>query len=165
MAEKGKNQPRNKSVKKSTPAPKKRGIGRPSAYKYDFCDQARKLCLLGATDKQLADFFDVDESTINNWKVSHPEFLESIKAGKQQADANVADRLYQRALGYQAPDVDIKMHDGQIITTPLMKYYPPDTTAAIFWLKNRNPALWRDKTVQDHNHRFGLDSEEYTDEA
>ena len=61
------------------------------------------------------------------------------------ADANVADRLYQRAMGYEAPDVDIRVVDGQIIETPLTKYYPPDTPAAIFWLKNRQKAKWRDK--------------------
>lgn len=119
--------------------------GRPSKYKPEFADQARKLCLLGSTDKDLAEFFEVCEATINNWKIEFPEFLESIKRGKDQADADVADRLYQRAMGYEHDEVDIKMFAGQVIKTPIRKVYAPDPTAAIFWLKNRQKAKWRDK--------------------
>lgn len=71
--------------------------GRPSRYKSEYSQQAYKLCLLlGATDKNLADYFDVSEATINNWKHQHPEFLESLKAGKEEADARVGESLYQR---------------------------------------------------------------------
>lgn len=124
--------------------------GRPSAYREEFAEQARKLCLLGATDKELAEFFEVSEATINNWKLVHYEFLESIKRGKQIADGEVADRLYQRAMGFIAPDIDIRVIENKIVETPLEKYYPPDTAAAIFWLKNRRKDKWRDK--QDHEH-------------
>ena len=124
---------------------KKRPVGRPTKYKPEYSAQAQKLCLLGATDAEIADFFDVDVSTINNWKNEFPEFLESVKKGKMLADANVADRLYQRAMGYEAPDVDIRVVEGEIIETPLTKHYPPDTPAAIFWLKNRQRSKWRDK--------------------
>lgn len=127
----------------------KRPVGRPSKYKSEYAEQARKLCLLGATDADMANFFDVDESTINNWKNEFPEFLESIKKGKMLADANVADRLYQRAMGYEAPDVDIRVVDGEIVETPMIKHYPPDTPAAIFWLKNRQKDKWRDKMETD----------------
>lgn len=127
----------------------KRPVGRPTKYKNEYAEQARKLCLLGATDAEMADFFDVDESTINNWKNDFPEFLESIKKGKLLADANVADRLYRRAMGYEAPDVDIRVVEGEIIQTPMVKYYPPDTPAAIFWLKNRQKAIWRDKVENE----------------
>lgn len=127
----------------------KRPVGRPSKYKPEYAEQARKLCLLGATDADMADFFDVDERTINNWKEEFPEFFQSIKKGKLLADANVADRLYQRAMGYEAPDVDIRVVDGEIVETPMTKYYPPDTPAAIFWLKNRQKDKWRDKMETD----------------
>lgn len=123
----------------------KRPIGRPTKYKPEYSTQAQKLCLLGATDAEMADFFDVDETTINRWKHDFPDFCESVKKGKMLADANVADRLYQRAMGYEAPDVDIRVLDGEIIETPLIKHYPPDTPAAIFWLKNRQRSKWRDK--------------------
>lgn len=124
-------------------------MARPTKYKAEFAEQARKLCLLGATDSELAEFFEVEESTLNNWKHAHPEFLESIKKGKTQADADVADRLYQRAMGYQHPEVDIRVIDHQIVQTPITKIYAPDPTAAIFWLKNRQKAKWRDKVEQE----------------
>ena len=56
--------------------------GRPTNYKKEYDEQAYKLCLLGATDKEMADFFNVKEQTINNWKKNHPSFFESIKRGK-----------------------------------------------------------------------------------
>lgn len=119
--------------------------GRPTDYQEEYAEQARKLCLLGHTDVELAAYFEVSEATINNWKIAHPTFLESIKSGKDQADSNVADRLYQRAMGFTHPEVDIKVVAGVIVQTPITKVYAPDPTAAIFWLKNRQKAKWRDK--------------------
>ncbi len=123
--------------------------GKPSSYQPEYAEQARKLCLLGATDKELADFFNVSESTINKWKIDFVEFSESIKKGKDLADADVAERLFNRACGYVAPDVDIKVIDSRIVKTDFLKHYPPDTTAAIFWLKNRQKNKWRDKQEID----------------
>ncbi|WP_274371794.1 helix-turn-helix domain-containing protein [Morganella morganii] len=123
--------------------------GQSSTYRPEYAEQARKLCLLGATDKELADFFGVSEKTINNWKNEKIEFLQSIKKGKDLADADVAERLFNRACGYVAPDVDIKVIDSQIVKTDFLKHYPPDTAAAIFWLKNRQKNKWRDKQEID----------------
>lgn len=119
--------------------------GRPSSYKPEYAEQARKLCLLGSTDVELADFFEVCVDTVQEWKRTHPEFSYSIKRGKEQADSDVADRLYQRAMGYEHPEVDIRVIDHQIVQTPITKIYAPDPAAAIFWLKNRQRAKWRDK--------------------
>lgn len=119
--------------------------GRPSSYKPEFSTQATKLCRLGATDKELADFFGVAESTVNRWKDEYPEFRESLKAGKALADAEVADKLFQRATGYSHPDVHVSNYQGEVTITPITKHYPPDATSMIFWLKNRRPDLWRDK--------------------
>ncbi|OMG61475.1 terminase [Stutzerimonas balearica] len=126
-------------------------MARPSKYKADFAEQARKLCKLGATDQELADFFEVAISTLNLWKIQHPEFSESLKLGKEVADERVANALYQRAMGYSHPDVDIRVVDGAIVETPLIKHYAPDTTAAIFWLKNRRPDEWRDRQEVAHD--------------
>ncbi|MDP0376965.1 helix-turn-helix domain-containing protein [Glaesserella parasuis] len=137
-------------IKKDEGKSTSKGRGRPTKYKSEYATQVEKLCLLGATDKDIADFFDVDEATINRWKLEHSDFCESIKKGKMLADANVTERLYKRALGYEAPDVDIRVIENQIVETPLVKHYPPDPTSAIFWLKNRQPDKWRDKQVIDH---------------
>lgn len=131
-------------------APKK--PGRPSSYKAEYAEQAIKLCRLGATDKELGDFFDVSEQTINTWKKAHPEFLESIKAGKALADAEVADKLFKRATGYEHNAVKISSSpDGREHVTEFVERYPPDTTAMIFWLKNRRPDLWRDRIDNTHS--------------
>jgi transposase-like protein len=124
--------------------------GRPSEYTSETAEQAYKLCLLGATDKEMADFFGVSETTINNWKQQHPDFLESITRGKTMADANVAEKLYQRALGYEHDDVHVSNYQGVVTLTPIRKYYPPDTPAGSLWRRNRQSAKWRDK--QDHEH-------------
>lgn len=130
--------------------------GRPTKYKEEYTDQAYKLCLLGATDKEMADFFEVNQDTINEWKKVHPEFSESLKKGKIQADANVGSRLYERALGFEHDSEEIKVvsmgKEGSAIErVPIRKIYPPDTVAAIFWLKNRQSDKWRDKQEIQHS--------------
>jgi len=119
--------------------------GRPTKYDESYNDLTYKYCLLGATDADLARFFDVDEKTINNWKETHPEFLQSLKRGKEEADANVAQRLYARAMGYEHEEDKIFNENGTAMIVPTIKHYPPEPAAAIFWLKNRQPHKWRDK--------------------
>lgn len=119
-------------------------MARPSKYKPEFAEQAAKLCKLGATDAQLADFFEVAVSTINLWKVQHPEFSESIKVPKIEADERVEQSLYRRAVGYEHDEVDLRVVGGELVQTPIRKHYPPDSTAMIFWLKNRKPEDWRE---------------------
>jgi len=120
-------------------------MARPSKYEAKFAKEAAKLCKLGATDAQLADFFEVSVSTINLWKVQHKEFSESVKVPKAEADEKVEQSLYRRAMGYEHDEVDIKVVAGALVQTPIRRYYPPDSTAMIFWLKNRKPGEWRDK--------------------
>ena len=118
--------------------------GRKSIYRVTFPEMAYKLCLLGVTDAMMAEVFEVSEATLNTWKKKHPLFLESVKKGKVQADAEVAKALFSRACGYSHPDVHISNFQGEITVTHIIKHYPPDTAAAFIWLKNR--AGWKDKT-------------------
>ena len=129
--------------------------GRPTSYREEYAEQARKICLLSATDEDLAGFFGVAVSTINNWKIEHPEFMESIRAGKVQADSEVANRLYNRAIGYSHDEDKIFNNNGAEMVVKTTKHYPPDATSAIFWLKNRRPDKWRDtKNIEGNlNHR------------
>ncbi|MBH1909618.1 terminase [Serratia ureilytica] len=125
-------------------------MARPTKYQEAYAEQARKLCLLGYTDAELASFFEVSEATINNWKLEHPEFLESIKKGKAVADGDVASTLFNRAIGYTAKEKrEEKTADG-FKEVDAEKHVPGDVTAMIFWLKNRQKDKWREK--QDVNH-------------
>lgn len=128
--------------------------GRPTAFREEFVEQVQKLARLGATDEEIADFFAVSVQTTHNWRKAHPEFLEALRAGKIEADAQVADKLFQRATGYrwteqQAIKVKSDQFSEQIEIVDVEREVPPDTTACIFWLKNRRAAQWREK--QDVN--------------
>lgn len=139
--------------------------GRPSKYKPEFPQQAAKLCKLGATDKDIAEFFGVHVDTVMEWKAVHPEFSEALKQGKAETDAQVERRLFERAMGYEHPEVDIRVIGGEVVQTPIRKIYPPDTTAAIFWLKNRKPEQWRETKAVELTGKDGgpLDFRNLTD--
>jgi len=118
-------------------------MARPTAYKPEYAAQAKVMCELGATDAHLAEAFNVSTVTINAWKAQFPEFLNSLKIGKEPADNMVERSLYQRAIGYSHPEDHISNYQGEVTITPTIKHYPPDTTACIFWLKNRKPEQYR----------------------
>lgn len=124
-------------------------MGRPSSFKPEYVEQARKLCALGATDVELADFFGVDVRTIYRWKATSEDFCQALRVAKEVADERVERSLFARANGYEHDEIDIRVLNGEIVKTPIRKYYPPDTTACIFWLKNRRPAEWRDKVERE----------------
>jgi hypothetical protein len=125
--------------------------GRPSKFDPKMLAQAKFLARRGCTDRDLAEFFGVDEKTINTWKAKHPEFLQSLKAGKHESDTAVERSLYERAMGYSHPEDKIFQYDGKPLVVPTVKHYPPDTVAAIFWLKNRRPERWREKVEHEVN--------------
>ena len=115
--------------------------GRPTKYKEEYNEQVVKLCKLGATDAEIADFFGVCEATINNWKLEDNGFLESIKEGKIQADMNVVNSLYKKAMGFEYVETRVSDNDTVIIK----KQSLPDTTAIMAWLNNRRPQQFRNK--------------------
>lgn len=134
------------------PAPKgnqnakgNKGGGAPSKYDAKFAVMAEKACKAGFTDLELADLIGVSVRTINTWKVEHVEFSAALKGGKEIADNRVERSLFARANGYEHDETDIRVIENRLVMTPIRKIYPPDTTACIFWLKNRRSDLWRDK--------------------
>ena len=137
--------------------------GRPSLYKEGFVEQAYKLCLLGATDKDLASFFEVDERTINNWKLDYDDFFQSIRNGKKIADMEVASCLFKttqdRIVIEQVPfktknvfynDDGKRIEEEVIKIIEVEKVIPADFRSQSFWLKNRSSENWRDKQEVDH---------------
>lgn len=127
-------------------------MARPTKYDEVYAAQAKKLCNLGATDQEIADFFNVDVRTVYRWKHDHDEFCQALKGGKEIADERVERSLYQRAIGYEQDEVKIFMPSGasEPVYAPFRAKIAPDTTAAIFWLKNRRSQDWRDKQETEH---------------
>lgn len=96
----------------------------------------------GLTDEQIAHNMGVSVATLSNYKNKYLEILEALKKGKEVVDIEVENALLKRALGYRYDEITIE--DGEE-TKRVTKEVQPDTTAQIFWLKNRRPDLWRDK--------------------
>lgn len=131
--------------------------GRPTSYKPEYAEQAAKLCALGATDAELADFFSVTTVTIWRWQSAHVEFCNALKRGKEAADERVERSLYARATGYTHDAVKIFMPAGakKPVYAKYQEHVPPDVTAQIFWLKNRRRDEWRDKQEHEHTGKDG----------
>lgn len=147
--------------------------GQPTKYKKEYDKQVFKLALLGATDMEIADFFDVNKQTIYNWREKEKGFFDSIKKGKIKADAKVAESLYKRALGYRYNEihfekvdskVNLELTEEKMITSDtykkkvITKEVVPDVAAINIWLKNRrgrvNPdegQKWADKHEYEHS--------------
>ncbi len=129
---------------------------RPTKWSPSFEQQAKILCSKGFTDIDLAEAFMVSPKTIVNWKKDYPEFLLSIKEGKDLMDAQVEKSLLQRAVGYAVKEEKVFCSEGAIVTHESIKHYPPETHAIKFWLTNRKPADWRDKHEVDFKSPFTL---------
>lgn len=122
--------------------------GRPTVYKKEYCEQVFKLCLLGADDSEIADFFRVTETTVNNWKKKHTEFFESIRDGKEKADLEIVNSLYQRAKGVtvktqKAIKIKISRFEEDVKIVEVEESLPPDQRSIEFWLKNRKGKKWK----------------------
>ena len=124
--------------------------GRPLHYKPDYCAIAYKFCLLGATNEDLADLFKVALSTVGNWLARFPDFRKAVQEGRDVADADVAFSLLQKAKGFTHPDVKVLAIAGEAQEVPYNRYFPPDTQAAIFWLRNRRRKQWRERIEHEH---------------
>lgn len=129
--------------------------GRKSLFKPEYVEQARKLALLGAIDREIAEFFGITDRGFRKWKLAHPELMEALTVGKEVADNRVERSLYQRAVGYSHNAVKVMHHKGVPVVIPYTEHMAPDVVACIFWLKNRRRSEWLDKF--DHEHRGGLE--------
>jgi len=135
---------------------KKNKGGAPTKYKKDYARQANVACAeRGFTDIKLAKLFGVNKATITNWKKERPEFLASIKKGKEEYDTELVEKsLLKRALGYKYTEVTKEPtginKDGEMgVIKKVRKEVTPDTKAQIFWVRNRNRDRWPDVTVSE----------------
>ena len=110
----------------------------------------------GLTEEQIAHNMGIGLTTLKCWKDKFPSILTAIKKGKAPVDIEVENALLKRAMGYNYDEVIKELiptgrigDDGKPIykqhVKTITKHMPPDTTAQIFWLKNRRPGRWRDK--------------------
>lgn len=130
--------------------------GRPSKFDAVDLDQVRKVAQKGWTDLEMADFFEVAESTWYKWKVDFPDFSEALKEWKVHSNENVERALYERAIGYTHSEEKIFNNNGEPMVVKTTKHYPPDTGAATLWLKNRAPDEWKDKQEHAHSGEIGF---------
>lgn len=131
--------------------PHLKSTGRPSKLHTIDQKQLKFLVNLGATEQQIANFFGFNRDSFSEWKKKNPSFSVTLKDWKDEADGKVERSLYQSALGYRTSVMKpIVVSDGKDAGSHV-EYckeeiaFAPNATSMIFWLKNRQPASWRDK--------------------
>ena len=117
----------------------------PGKYRPKYAELAYKMAQLGTSHKRIAWILEISESTFYEWQERHAGFKIALKAGMDLADANVANSVYRGAVGYSHPHEEIKVIGEEVVRVPTMKHYPPNPHLATFWLKNRQPELWKEK--------------------
>lgn len=106
----------------------------------------------GLTDEQIAKNIGIATSTFYEWKKKEIEFSEALKKGKEVIDFEVENALLKKALGYTITLNKQKVtKDGDVVDITEEVHVPPDTTAQIFWLKNRKPNNWKDRVETDED--------------
>lgn len=124
--------------------------GRRPKYSGDLIPVAAALARAGVPFIEIAAELDVHVSTISNWADRYPEFAAAVQAGKAAFDRRIENGLALKAAGYTKQTIKVvKTDDGTYEAIAYDEYVPPDTGAAIFWLKNRDPLAWRDKIELD----------------
>lgn len=109
----------------------------------------------GLTDEQIASNAGIATATLYDWKKRYPEISEALKKGKEVVDVQVENALLKRALGYSYEEKKVEVSEEGTKITKIIKEVIPDTTAQIFWLKNRRPDRWRDKQDIEHSGQIG----------
>lgn len=100
----------------------------------------------GLTDEQIAKNIGIKRTSLYEWKKKYPDISDALKKGKEVVDRAVENALLKRALGYSYTETTRELVGTKIIVTKeVIKEVQPDTTAQIFWLKNRRPDIWRDR--------------------
>lgn len=140
-------------------------MGRRGKYQ-DWIDDPDKLILLegwarnGLTDEQIAHNMGIAIRTLYEWKEKYPQLMQALKRGKEVVDILVENALFKRAIGYDYEETIIESEPstGKKKIRKERRHMPGNTTAQIFWLKNRKPEVWKAKPVVEY-------TEEYEDDG
>ena len=121
-----------------------RKTGRPTKYDPHLHPSlAEAWAAAGKIEEEIAEKLGISRATLKTWKREHPAFLAAVKAGKEPSNDRVKRSLFERAVGYSHPSEEIFCAFGKVTRAKTIKHYPPDTTAAIFWLCNRDRENWK----------------------
>lgn len=129
-------------------------------WRDDIPVRAYRLALLGLTNEELAVAFGISANTFSQWLRSRDDLRKALELGRQEADSRVVQSLYKKATGYTFEEDNITVSHGQVIVTRVQKYAHPETTAAIFWLKNRQKEKWADVWKLDQNVQISVQRKE-----
>ena len=131
--------------------------GRPSLYHPEEHPRiARKIMAEGKTLCDLAEALEISRSTLTEWRAIHPEFSAMVDLGQEDAIDRVEEALHARACGYQHASVKVvTVSQGEgmgsvVEQVPITVIYPPDPTAASFFLRNKRGDKWKDKQQVEH---------------
>lgn len=108
----------------------------------------------GLTNEQISHNIGISSKTLYEWQNKYSEIRSALKKGKEVVDIEVENSLLKRALGYTYEETtrELSKETGQLVVTKVVtKQAVPDTTAMIYWLKNRKPDLWRDKPTKEND--------------
>ena len=123
-------------------------------YRADYAEIARRFFMLkgaSATNKDLAELLSVDENTITNWIAQHDEFAAAVFRGRAEADFEVVNAFHQRAIGCKTvtQKAFLDRTSGEPVIVEVVEEHPPDARAAAFWLRNRHPDAWKERTEHE----------------
>lgn len=139
--------------------------GRKTVFNDTIKSTILRLIEEGKTEDEIGKIIGVSRTTINNWKGKHPEFLYAVRESRQAADELVEAALFSRATGYSHPEEKVFNSEKLgIVVHETTKHYPPDTQAAMFWLRNRQPERWKEKTEGDVNVNNNFNLQQLSDE-
>jgi len=129
--------------------------GRKTKYQDDFPKRVEEMARDGMIEVDIAKSLGIALSSFASYKNEYSEFLDALKRGKEVVDDKVVSSLYKRAMGYSCPETKpqwVQDKDGgHWEYAEMVKHYPPDSTSLVFWLKNRRPDDWRDKSHHEHS--------------
>ncbi len=133
------------------PEPAKSKRGPPTKYTPAIRETFVRLSKEGKTLVEIAEVVNVTTRTLSNWLNEHEDLFLAVREARQSADELVEFSLYRRAIGYTHPEEKAFQYEGSVITHETLKHYPPDTAAAQFWLANRQPERWKNKSALEHS--------------
>ena len=116
--------------------------GKPVKWKNDNVNLVFKLACLGALDKHIADFFQVELQTVNKWKKEHPDFFEALERGRAKANAKVAESLYLNCIDREVNVEEVHIYKGEVIKVQTKKFIQGDKWAQLKWLSLKAPELY-----------------------